>query len=224
MFCIKCGKQIDDNSTFCNFCGAPTNNAASAAPQSAPQSAPQTTMPVQNSVPQYGAPQPMAGGAGLNLAPNVIELINVIIRGALAISALLVIIGCIGTMGTLGSIVKSALSSLFGSTSALEKTARALYNFVVMIRVWAIITFAISVAGAVFTAITKQKLKDAYVCAGIGAFVFIFHFIMFGLASAAIMAGAVAFGIIMILLSITIISLSVYTVLKNGYIKHLMKK
>lgn len=69
MFCSKCGKTIDDNATFCNFCGSPVTNAAApaandapVAPQvvsqpAAPQSAPQQYTAPQQSAPQYGAPQ-----------------------------------------------------------------------------------------------------------------------------------------------------------------------
>ena len=43
MFCPNCGKQIDDNSRFCEFCGA-TLSSGHAAPQ---QAAPQYTPPAQ---------------------------------------------------------------------------------------------------------------------------------------------------------------------------------
>ncbi len=56
MFCLQCGKEISDNSTVCQFCGAVQPQAQQApvqtpeqAPQQAPYSAPQQT--------PYGAPQ-----------------------------------------------------------------------------------------------------------------------------------------------------------------------
>ena len=86
MFCAKCGKTIDDNATFCGFCGAPTNNATNAvmngAPQqNAPQSdIPQPTNPTQQAAPQYGAPQynaqPVSTGFKLNLDPKMVDIIN----------------------------------------------------------------------------------------------------------------------------------------------------
>ena len=225
MFCTKCGKQIDDNSTFCNFCGAPINNGAQPAmPQQAPtQQAPVQQAPVQSSAPQYATPK-AAGGAVLNLPSNIDAIIQIGLKGAIAISALLVIIGCIGSMGSLGSMVKNAFGSLFGSSSGLMKSAQALYGFLVLIRVSAILTFVFTVSGAVYTVLTKQKQKAAYICAVFGTLIFIFHFIMFGIAMGAVLGGVVAFGIIIMLLAVTLISMSVYVVFKNGYIKTILKK
>ena len=219
MFCTKCGKENDNNATFCKFCGAPIGNAAAAAPQSAPQ-----PTPVQNSsAPQYIAPQ-ATGGASLNLSSNTVDLIDLILRGAFAIVGILVIIGCIGTMGTTGSIAKNALGSLFGGGDKLVKLVKALYNFVVLIRVAAIITFCLAIADVAFTFVTNRKALTSFVSGGIGALIFIFHFILFGLASGAVLGGAIAFGVILILLSIALVGISVFVALKNSYVKKIMKK
>lgn len=53
MFCKQCGKQIDDDSVFCRYCGA-TMSETGSAPQ---RSAPQYTAP-QYTAPPYSAPQP----------------------------------------------------------------------------------------------------------------------------------------------------------------------
>ena len=53
MFCINCGKQIPDMSSFCQYCGS----QVMAAPQQAPQPAPQQVVPQpQMQVPQQQAP------------------------------------------------------------------------------------------------------------------------------------------------------------------------
>ena len=68
MFCINCGKQIPDESAFCQYCGSAVN-AVPQAPQqqvvapmpAAPQymPAPQPMAP-QQATPQYAAPAPQA--------------------------------------------------------------------------------------------------------------------------------------------------------------------
>ena len=53
MFCINCGKQIPDMSSFCQYCGS----QVMAVPQQAPQPAPQQVVPQpQMQVPQQQAP------------------------------------------------------------------------------------------------------------------------------------------------------------------------
>lgn len=54
MFCLQCGKEISDNSTVCQFCGA-VQPQSQQAPQPAPQPAPQQA--------PYGAPQQAPYGA-----------------------------------------------------------------------------------------------------------------------------------------------------------------
>ena len=219
MFCSKCGKEIDDTATFCNYCGNPVNADASAAPQPAP---------VQNSAPQYSAPQNAApqfnAGVNLNLAPKTVDLIDLIIKGLIAVMGLMMIIGCIGSMASLSSIFKNALGSLFGSSSKLENTLKALQGFLVIIRISAIVTFVAGIAGVVFAVLTKKKSTATFVTVGIGTLMFIFHFIMFGLGASVILGGLIAFGIILIILAITLISISVAGALKNGIVKTLLKK
>lgn len=63
MFCSFCGKEIPDNSSTCQFCGAALPQAQQQTPYQAPQQAPQQTpqqMPYQA---PYGAPQQAPYGA-----------------------------------------------------------------------------------------------------------------------------------------------------------------
>lgn len=198
MFCPNCGKTIDDNATFCGFCGAPTGVAASApvaeqpaqpvipqnpVPQyTAPQNtvpqytAPQTPVP-QGSVPQYAMPQqPAAGGATISLDAKTTNIINKSIAAALIILSILVIIGAIGSMAVAGAI-SSALRNL--STSSLNSVGnpKAFYN---LARVPSIIAFCFSVGGLVFSMLTKQRSLFAYISAGAGLLLFIFNFVLYG--------------------------------------------
>lgn len=157
MFCSKCGKEIDNNATFCQFCGNPINAAA-------------------NSVPQYNAPQnngiqnqPVSVGFSLNLAPNVANLVRKVLFGILGVLGILVLIGSIGTMATFNSLMNGKLSA-----------ARALYSFYGLARVPAILTFSFSVLGAIYTYITKQNSLISYISAGIGLLMFIFNFVLYG--------------------------------------------
>lgn len=202
MFCSKCGKEIDDTSTFCNYCGNPVNAAAPAAPQ---------PTPAQNSAPQYSAPQNAApqfnAGFTINLAPHVIEMINKILRGGLAVVGLLALIGSIGTMGSMASLMSNPFS--------IYTSGIALYNFMVLLRVACIITFVLTVGGAVFTALTKQRSLFSYISGCIGLLMFIFHFIMFGMVGAALVGGVIVFAIFQILLSAALIAASVIILLKK---------
>lgn len=200
MFCTKCGKEIDDNATFCKFCGTALNGAAPAAPQQAP---------VQNSMPQYGAPQngapqSTAGGFSLNLAPNVIDLINKILRGSIALVALLTLIGAIGTLGTTGSILSNPFSAITGAVT--------LYNFMMLLRVASIIAFSLSVAGCVFTVMTKQRSLFSYISAAIGVLIFIFQFILFGAPGVGVV---IVFSILLILLAAALVGASMVIILKK---------
>ena len=198
MFCSKCGKTIDDNATFCGFCGAPANNAAETVTNGTPQGVPQPTpTPTQNNVPQYGAPQnnasqfgapqnsapqfgapqfgapqTSAGGFSLNLAPNVVEMINKILRGVLALLAVMILIGSIGPMASIGAVKNT--SSMSSGLSALK----GLIAFVNLARVPAIISFILALAGAVFAYLTKQRSLFAYIAAGAGVIMFIFNFFL----------------------------------------------
>lgn len=70
MFCINCGKQIPDESAFCQYCGSAVNKVPQvpqqvvapmpAAPQYTP--APQPMAP-QQAAPQYAAPAPQTAPA-----------------------------------------------------------------------------------------------------------------------------------------------------------------
>ena len=202
MFCSKCGKTIDDNAPFCGFCGAPTGVAPDAAPSAVPQpapqpipkpvpqptdtqnAAPQYTAP-QNGAPQYNAPQngmyqpqpqgQFSSGFSLSLDPKMIDIINKALRGALAVLSLLIIIGAIGSMAVAGTI-SSAFTT--GNTSSL--TAAGMQAFYNLARVPAIIAFVLSVAGLIFTVVTKQRSLFSYISAGAGLILFIFNFVMYG--------------------------------------------
>ena len=208
MFCTKCGKSIDDNVAFCPFCGAPVNNAANTSVNAAPQGAPMQT-PAQISAPQYSAPQFVApqfgvGGSGFNPASNVVDLINKILRGVIAIVGLLTLIGAIGTLGTTASILSSPIS--------VFTKARTLYNFMVLLRVAAIITFILTLGGAVFTFLTKQRSLFSYISAGIGLLIFIFHFILFGASG---VGAVIVFCIFLMLLAVALIGASVIIILNK---------
>lgn len=192
MFCIKCGKEIEDNSTFCKFCGASvgsTDNAAESAPQ-----------PVQT-----GAAQPVMNGFYLNLAPNVVDLINKILRGAIAVVGLLVLIASIGTLATTASVFSNPFSASYNSLLAL-------YNFMILLRVASIIAFSLSVAGCVFTIMTKQRSLFSYISAAISVLIFVFHFIVF---AANGMGVVIVFCIFQILLSIALIGASVIIIMNK---------
>lgn len=206
MFCPNCGKTIDDNATFCGFCGSPTGVAAStpvAEPQPAPSPViPQNTVP-QNTVPQYTAPQnvapqniapqnpmpqgsvppyapvqqqPTVGGAGFSLDAKTTDIINKSIRGALIILSILIIIGSIGSMAVAGAI-STAFKTLNTSALGSASDAKAFYD---LARVPSIIAFVISAGGLAFTIFTKQRSLFSYICAGAGLLLFIFNFVMYG--------------------------------------------
>ena len=59
MFCPKCGKEIDDNATFCGFCGTPLKSEINEVSVGAPQTVPQPTVS-QMTAPQAAVPQPTA--------------------------------------------------------------------------------------------------------------------------------------------------------------------
>lgn len=221
MFCTKCGKEIDNNSTFCNFCGAPVSRPQNAAgvpqPTPAQSSTPQYSEPQygapQNTSPQYGAPQFGAGGFTLNLAPNVVDMINKILRGAIVLVGLLTLIGAIGTLGTTASIMSNPFSAF---TSAVT-----LYNFMVLLRVASIITFVLTLGGAVFTFLTKQSSLFSYISAGIGILIFIFHFILFGAGG---VGAVIVFSIFLIILAVAIMGTSVLILLNKEDIINKFKK
>lgn len=190
MFCSKCGKIIDDNATFCGFCGAPANNAAEAvtngAPQGVPQptstqnsapqfGAPQNSAPqfdaVQNSAPQFGTPQTSTGRFSLNLAPNVVDMINKILRGVLVLLAVMMLVGSIGSIATIGTANSGNSNDPFG-------LLKAMIAFANLARVPAIISFVLALAGAVFAYLTKQRSLFSYIAGGVGVIMFIFNFFL----------------------------------------------
>lgn len=65
MFCKQCGKEIEDGSTFCPFCGAGQADDAQAAQQQA--------QPAQQAQPQYGQYQPPYTAQPTYTAPPVQE-------------------------------------------------------------------------------------------------------------------------------------------------------
>ena len=179
MFCTKCGKQIDDSSTFCNFCGAPVTNSAGAAPQAVPQPTPTQSAPPQfgapqNDAPQFSTPQGVSGGAGLNLAPNVVDLINKILRGILLLLAVLVLIGSIGTLASVGKASSGNTTSVTSSFNLLK----GLIAFSNLARIPAIISFVLAAGGAVFAFLSKQRSLFAYIACGFGLIMFIFNFFL----------------------------------------------
>lgn len=173
MFCSKCGKTIDDNATFCGFCGNPVGQAANA-PQN---SAPQNTMP-QYGTPQYGAPQYGGnGGASFmaimgNLSGKVVDYINKSVRGSLIMLSILTIIGSIGSMV---SVVGFAKKDLFGVMAATH-----IDSFYYLSRVPAIIAFSLSILALAFSILTKQRSLFSYISACSGVLMFIFNFVMYG--------------------------------------------
>ena len=180
MFCTKCGKEIEDNSTFCNFCGAPVNNVPNVAVNAAPQ---QTS--VQNSTPQYNAggvfqndavpDQPVSVSLNVDLDAKTIGLIRMILFGVLALLSVLVIIGSIGSMAT-----TSTLADPKASYSAMVSAAASMKVMYYLARVPAIIAFSLSVLGLGFSIFTKQRSLFAYVSACAGVLMFIFNFVMYG--------------------------------------------
>lgn len=199
MFCTKCGKEIEDTSTFCKFCGAPVGNTA------APSAPVQNAAPQQNS--QFATPQFSGGIPMLNLDPKIVDLLNKILRGGIALVGLLAIIGAIGTMGSVGS----AMSNPWSAVTALL----ALYNFMVLLRVAAIIAFILTLGGVGFTILTRQRSLFSYISGVLGLLIFVFHFIMFGMVGAAALGGLIVFSIFEILLSAALIGSSVIILLKK---------
>ena len=176
MFCTKCGKEIDDSATFCIYCGAPVNGGENAVPQSVPQ-----PTPAQNDVPQFSAPQfnaqqnsaPQfaAGGTGfsVNLAPNVVDIINKILRGLLIVLAILILIGSIGMLASIGGAEK---------TNDPVKLVTGMVTFANLARVPAIISFVLALGGAVLAFLTKQRSLFAYIACGFGLLMFVFNFFL----------------------------------------------
>lgn len=195
MFCPNCGKTIDDNATFCGFCGSPTGVAPSA-PVAEPQPAPQPVIPQntaapmpqqyvapQNPVPQGSVPpyaqaqqQPAASGAGFTLDAKMTSIIDKSIRGVLILLSLLIIIGAIGSMAVAGAI-STAFKTLDSSVLTAANGAKAFYG---LARVPSIIAFVISLGGLGFSIFTKQRSLFSYICAGAGLLLFIFNFVMYG--------------------------------------------
>lgn len=234
MFCTKCGKEINDNSTFCNFCGAPVSNAAKAVPQPAPEqssapqsSAPQNSVP-QNSAPQYGMPQngqyPAQPSAPINVSfsldAKMIGIIRKAVCGVLALLSLLIIIGAIGSMAVAGT-----LSSSKSSYSALISAASNMQGLYYLARVPAIIAFIVSVLGLGFSIFTKQRSLFAYVCACAGVLLFIFNFVLYGgyvsfaksslLSGSPKIGGIIVSGIFLIISSLIMIASSAAIVLNK---------
>ncbi len=252
MFCSKCGKEINDDAAFCVFCGAPVNAApaADSVPQpsepqmSVPQPVPQPTAPQpvpqpvesQQSAPQMNAQQPsftqvnnqnvnynqgqpaqseqpVSVNLSFSLDQKMIGYINIGLRGVLALLGLLTIIGSIGTMATVGALLGGDF-----------KAALSIEGFYYLARVPAIIAFSLSVLGAIFTLLTKQRSLFSYISAGVGLILFIFNFVMYGgfmsIVSSALsgkpsMGGIVVSGIFLIIGSIAMIACSVIIILKK---------
>ena len=226
MFCSKCGKTIDDNATFCGFCGAPTNNAANAVMNGAPQqnipqygapqqSAPQYGTPQQNA-PQYGAPQynaqPVSTGFKLNLDPKMVDIINKALRGLLALLGLLTLIGAIGSWASTGAMLGHASKYNYGSTF---NAAYALYNFSNLARIPAILAFVFSGLGVAFTILTKQKSLFSYIAAGSGILMFIFNFVMLGSFYSLAVGGIIVSSIFLIISALAMIASSVIIIMKK---------
>lgn len=200
MFCIKCGKEIEDSASFCKFCGAAVSNAGTGAAD-----APQSVQP--------GAAQPIIIGFSLNLAPNVVDMINKLLRGAVAIVGLLVLIGSIGTLGITASVMSNPHKGI--------NTLLALYNFMMLLRVSSIIAFSLTIAGCVFTIMTKQRSLFSYISAALSTLIFIFHFIVFGASGFGVV---IVFSIFLILLSIALMGASVIIIMNKENIVNFKPK
>lgn len=73
MFCKQCGKEIEDGSSFCPFCGASQADDAQAQQQAQNQQAQQQAQPAQQAQPQYGQYQPPYTAQPTYTAPPVQE-------------------------------------------------------------------------------------------------------------------------------------------------------
>lgn len=224
MFCSKCGKTIDDNATFCSFCGATQTPAAqNAAPQ---QAAPQQGVPQygapQQGAPQYGAPQQGAPQYGApqgqygypaqpapTLTPASMNVINMIFKGVLAVLGILVLIGAIGSLASLGAGENAT------TIDAQNKAIKAIQDFVGLARVPAIIAFSFAVVDAVFTFATKQRSVLTYVNAGIGVILFTFNFVMYGSLNDGSKSGFIVAGVFLLIGSVALLISTALTLLKK---------
>ena len=110
MFCLNCGKEIPDNSTVCQFCGAVQPQAQQVPPQ-APQQAPQQTpysAPQQapfNSPQQapYGAPQQQPFPSFAPPTPTKKKNKTPMIIG--------IVVGVLIIMGIIGIVAENAIQS-----------------------------------------------------------------------------------------------------------------
>ena len=75
MFCSKCGKQIPDNSQFCEHCGSPVGQGTGPL---------QTGAPLQSSAPLQGSAPPQKSGNGA-LIGVIIALSSVIVIGIILV-------------------------------------------------------------------------------------------------------------------------------------------
>lgn len=159
------------------------------APQySAPQQqAPQYSAP-QQPAPQYGTPQqqtPQQGQYGYaqqapTLTPAMINIINMVLKGALAILAILILIGAIGSLASIGSLKSSVENEGFFGFSKIYQKAQNMGNFVNLAKVPAIIAFSFATVDLVFMLLTKRKSKLTYANFGIGVILFTFNFVLSG--------------------------------------------
>jgi hypothetical protein len=120
MFCSNCGKQLDDGSIFCGYCGAPTAAAAPAHPGQAtgtpPPAPPDSFYQGQpTGTPQgYGAPPGYGAGPGYQKAKNKNNMIDiaavcVVLVAALAVTLVLLLrTGAAAATCRPGSIVMPA--------------------------------------------------------------------------------------------------------------------
>lgn len=207
MFCSKCGKEIDNDATFCGFCGNPTDVTPTAADasQTMPQQAvSQQTIPQQavsqQTIPQQAAPQqtipqptasqqasfqqtapqfntPQYGAPSSDFNLNLDPKLVDIINKGLR--AVLIILSLLMFIGAIGAMA-SVGSMISGSTGAAALGLLNFSSFVGLARVPAIIAFSLSVLGLAFTILTKQKSLFSYISAGIGTIMFIFNFVMYG--------------------------------------------
>lgn len=218
-------------------------------PQPVPQpTAPQPTAPQQSApqmgMPQQGAPQmnaqqpmftqvnnqnvnnnpaqpaqPVSVNLSFSLDQKMIGYINKGLRAVLVILSLLIFIGAIVTMANAGAVTgdtkyDTALSALKAISNHINYLACAP----------AIIAFVLSVAGAVFTYLTKQRSFLSYASAGIGLILFIFNFIMDGSVRSIVKniwfgdptaAGVIVSGIFMILGALAMAASSVIIILNK---------